>query len=66
MGSRNRIHRKSIPHSYQEDTDRKDQGRALLREGPAPPTFDKDDSTVASIAAPMAGKGKGTYKTLNK
>jgi hypothetical protein len=37
-----------------------------LREGPAPPTFDEDDPTVASIAAPMAGKGKGTYKTLNK
>jgi hypothetical protein len=66
MGSRNNIHQNSTPHSYREDTDRKDQGRALLGEGSAPSTSDEDDPTVVGTMVPLVGKGEGTYKTLNK
>jgi hypothetical protein len=38
----------------------------LLGEGSAPPMSEKDDPAIVGIAAPIASKGEGTYKTLNK
>jgi hypothetical protein len=66
VGSRNDIYQKSTPHSHQEATSRKDQGQTLLGEGSAPPMTNEDDPAAMGIAAPMASKGEGTYKTSNK
>jgi hypothetical protein len=66
VGRRNGIHQKLAPHAYREDASKKDQGRALLDGGSAPPMSNKDDPTVVDAAAPVVGEGKGTYKTLGK
>jgi hypothetical protein len=50
---------------YREDVGSKDQGRALLDEGSAPPMFEEDNPTVTDTVASVGGAGDGTYKTLS-
>jgi hypothetical protein len=61
--SRNDIHRKLAPRAYREDAGRKDQGRALLDGGSAPPMSDDDNPIVTNTMTPMIDKGEGTYRT---
>jgi hypothetical protein len=51
---------------YQEDTDKKDEGRALMDEGSAPPVPKEDGLAIMAVITPAAGADDGTYKTLSK
>jgi hypothetical protein len=56
----------SAPHTYRVDAERKDQGRALLDGGSAPPASDEDDPTATSTMAAAIGEDKGTCKAPGK
>jgi hypothetical protein len=47
---------------YQEDTGKKDQGRAFLDRGSALPKLDEDDLTVMIMATPVADKDNRNCK----
>jgi hypothetical protein len=55
-----------MPYAYQEDTDKKDQGRALLDEGSAPPVPDEDGLTIMVATALAPDEDDGTYKSARK
>jgi hypothetical protein len=51
---------------YQENTSKKDQGRAFFDQGSVPSVPNKDDPAIVATTTPAAGKDGGTYKTLSK
>jgi hypothetical protein len=53
-------------HTYRVDARRKDQARALLDGGSAPPPFDEDDPAATGTTAPAIGEDKGTSKAPSK
>jgi hypothetical protein len=55
-----------MPHTYREDTDRKDQGWALFDKGSTPPVPDKDGPVSTNTIAPTSDEDDGTYETLSK
>jgi hypothetical protein len=57
------VNRRTTP--YREDTN-KDQGRAFLVAGSAPPEPDKDDPTIMAVATPVVGENGVTCKTPSK
>jgi hypothetical protein len=54
------------PCAYQKDTNRKDQGRALLDKSSTPLVRDEDSPAITDATAPAADGVDGTYKTPNK
>jgi hypothetical protein len=52
--------RDSAPPTYRVDIETKDQERALLDGGCAPPRYKEDDPTVAGTTTLAIGEGKGT------
>jgi hypothetical protein len=55
-----------MSYTNQEDTSRKDQGRALLDEGPAPPVPGDDGPAIIDTTALTVDDDVGTYKTPSK
>jgi hypothetical protein len=47
---------------YRENTDKKDQGRAVLDEGSTPLVPDEDTPAVMQAATPVADEGGRSYK----
>jgi hypothetical protein len=56
--------RNSAPHMYWVDAGRKDQGRALLDGGSAPPPFNKDGATATGTTAVVNIEDKATCRAL--
>jgi hypothetical protein len=55
-----------MPCAYQEDTNKKDQGRAFLDEGSTPPVPNQDSPTIMVAIAPTVDEDAGTNKTMSK
>jgi hypothetical protein len=55
-----------MPYTYQEDMGKKDQGWALLDEGPVPLVPDEDGLAIMDVIASTASEDGGTYETLSK
>jgi hypothetical protein len=55
-----------MTYAYREDTSNKDQGRAFLDEGIAPPVPDEDGPTIMAAIALVAGEDGRTYKSSSK
>jgi hypothetical protein len=51
---------------YQEDTSRKDQGRAFLDDGSTLTLPNEDGPAIMAATRPTAGEDGGTYKTPSK
>jgi hypothetical protein len=51
-----------IPHAYWEDTGKKDQVRALLDRGSAPPKLDEYNPVIMAVATLMASEDGRTCK----
>jgi hypothetical protein len=66
MISGNGIKQQPRPYVYWEDTDKKDQGWALLDEGSMPLVPDENDPIITGTIAPLVGEDERTYKTLSK
>jgi hypothetical protein len=66
MEAKNGVNQQLMAHSYQVDTSKKDQGRALLDEGSRYLRPEKDNPATTDATAPTTGKGDETYKTLSK
>jgi hypothetical protein len=60
------VNRWPTPYAYREDTDKKDQGWALLDEGSTPPVADEDGPTIMDATALAVDECSGAYKTLSK
>jgi hypothetical protein len=52
--------------SYQEDTDKKDQGWAILDEGSTPSVPNEDNPTIMAATTLAISEDAGTYKIPSK
>jgi hypothetical protein len=66
MRSGSGINQCTTPWTYQEDTDKKDQGWAFLDGGSTLLEPDEDGPSIMAVATSATGKDGGTYKTPSK
>jgi hypothetical protein len=55
-----------MPCAYREDTDKKDQGHAILDKGFTPPVLDEHGLAIMAAITLAASEDGDTYKTTNK